>query len=166
MIRPNNANTIKESAAFAMRSEFLPLVYLFQDTPLTEAWLFLLHRVAVCSSLPQFSVQGLNHSREAPACLVQVNITHPQALAHGLLDRRTKQMRWMSMRADGVEVQRTDEQRAALLSASSPAGHGRSRARGRGRVTHRQSAFKHRERRRAPAANPRHNIQVRFLKKS
>lgn len=61
------------------------------------------------SFLPQFSVQGLNHSREAPARLVQVNIARAQALAHGLLDRRTKQLRWMSVRADGVEVQRASE---------------------------------------------------------
>lgn len=112
------------------------------------------------SFLPQLSVQGLNHSREAPARLVQVHVARAQALAHGLLDRRAEQMRWVSVRADGVEVQRAREDSASPMSASSPAGHRRSRARRRGRTAHRQSALEHGERRRAFTANPRH-VQVR-----
>lgn len=113
--------------------------------------------------LPQFSVQGLNHSCKASARLVQVDITRPQTLAHGLLDRRAKQMRWMSVKAGGVEVQRASEKRAALLSASSPAAQ-RSRARGRGRIAHRECALKHRERRRALATNPRHICESGFCR--
>lgn len=116
--------------------------------------------------LPQLSVQGLNHSREAPARLVQINIARAQARAHGLLDRRTEHMCWVSVRAGGVlvAVRRPGEDGTAARSASSPAGHRRSRARRRGRVPHRESALKHGERRRALTANPRHE-QISVLRK-
>lgn len=123
---PKNANTFKETATFAMTKVSSCHLFICFRTRLLHKHGSFLCSLLLSYFLPQFSVQGLNHSREAPACLVQVNVTHPQALAHRLLDRRAKQMRWMSLRAAGVEVQRADEQRAALLSASSPAGHGRS----------------------------------------
>lgn len=154
---------IKKSASSAMTQSYsLTLVYLLQDTPLVEAWLFFccfascnLYRINVDICSPQVSVQGLDHCREAPARLVQIDVARAQARAHGLLHRRAEEMRCVSSRPGRVEVQRAREHCAALLSASPPAGCG-ARARGRGRAAHRQSALKHRERPRALTANPRH----------